>query len=229
MPRFTERRVNFLTEGVEMGKHEITVALPKGRLLKESVEFLRKVGIDASETLKETRKLIFECNRFRFILVKPMDVPTYVYYGTADIGIAGKDVIEEKGFELYEPLDLGFGECRLSVAEPVDIPEPYDIESLSFIRVATKYPRITDRFFREKGIHPEIITLYGSVELAPLVGLSDRIVDLVQTGTTLKANGLREVDVILHSTARLIVNRASLKTKYSRIKPLIDSMRRGLS
>ncbi len=203
----------------------ITFALPKGRLLRDSVEFLAGCGIDASETLSETRKLIFEWENFRFILVKPLDVPTYVYYGTADLGIAGKDVIEEKGFDLYEPLDLGFGECRLSVAEPENIEEHYDLERLSYIRVATKYPRITDRYFRSKGIHPEIIVLYGSVELAPLVGLTDRIVDLVQTGTTLRANGLREVDVILRSTARLIVNRASLKTKYSLLKPLIDKMK----
>ena len=207
---------------------QITIALPKGRLLKDAVGFLEEAGIDASETLKETRKLIFNRENFRFILVKPMDVPTYVYYGTADIGIAGKDVIEEKGYDLYEPLDLGFGACRLSVAEPEEIEEPYDLEKLSFIRVATKYPRITDKYFRSKGIHPEIIVLYGSVELAPLVGLSDRIVDLVQTGTTLRANGLREVDTILHSTARLIVNRASLKTRYSIIKPIIDRIKRAL-
>ncbi|GAB6077051.1 ATP phosphoribosyltransferase [Desulfurobacterium crinifex] len=207
---------------------QITIALPKGRLLKDAVGFLKEAGIDASETLKETRKLIFNWENFRFILVKPMDVPTYVYYGTADIGIAGKDVIEEKGYDLYEPLDLGFGACRLSVAEPEEIEEPYDLEKLSFIRVATKYPRITDNYFRSKGIHPEIIVLYGSVELAPLVGLSDRIVDLVQTGTTLRANGLREVDTILHSTARLIVNRASLKTRYSIIKPIIDRIKKAL-
>ncbi|RKQ63839.1 ATP phosphoribosyltransferase [Thermovibrio guaymasensis] len=207
----------------------ITFALPKGRLLKESVEFLKKAGVDASETLKETRKLIFESGKYRFLLVKPMDVPTYVFYGAADLGIAGKDVIKEKGFDLYEPLDLRFGECRLSVAEPVNISEPYDLEKLSFIRVATKYPKITDRYFRSKGIHPEIIILYGSVELAPLVGLSDRIVDLVQTGTTLRENGLREVDTILNSTARLIVNRASLKTKYSEIKPIIDSLKSAIS
>ena len=207
---------------------QITIALPKGRLLKDAVGFLKEAKIDASETLKETRKLIFNRENFRFILVKPMDVPTYVYYGTADIGIAGKDVIEEKGYDLYEPLDLGFGACRLSVAEPEEIEEPYDLEKLSFIRVATKYPRITDKYFRSKGIHPEIIVLYGSVELAPLVGLSDRIVDLVQTGTTLRANGLREVDTILHSTARLIVNRASLKTRYSIIKPIIDRIKKAL-
>ena len=208
-----------------MGYQTVTVALPKGRLLKEAVDFLIKSGIDASETLSETRKLIFRWENFRFILVKPMDVPTYVYYGTADVGIAGKDVIEEKGYDLYEPLDLKFGACRLSVAEPEDISEPYDLDKLSYIRVATKYPKVTDAYFRSKGIHPEIITLYGSVELAPLVGLSDRIVDLVQTGTTLKVNGLREVDVILHSTARLIVNRASLKTKYSLLKGMIDRMK----
>lgn len=209
-----------------MRYNHITVALPKGRLLKDAVNFLKTVGIDASETLKETRKLIFKWKNFHFILVKPMDVPTYVYYGTADVGIAGKDVIEEKNYDIYEPLDLGFGACRLSVAEPKEIEEPYDLEKLSYIRVATKYPRITDRYFRSKGIHPEIIVLYGSVELAPLVGLSDRIADLVQTGTTLRANGLKEVDTILHSTARLIVNRPSLKTKYSILKPLIYRMKK---
>ena len=211
-----------------MGYETVTVALPKGRLLKEAVNFLIKSGIDASETLSETRKLVFNWKNFRFILVKPMDVPTYVYYGTADVGIAGKDVIAEKGYDLYEPLDLKFGACRLSVAEPRNIAEPYDLDRLSYIRVATKYPKITDAYFRNKGIHPEIITLYGSVELAPLVGLSDRIVDLVQTGTTLKVNGLREVDVILHSTARLVVNRASLKTKYSVIKGMVDRMKEFL-
>ncbi|ADU96792.1 ATP phosphoribosyltransferase [Thermovibrio ammonificans] len=204
---------------------KVTFALPKGRLLKEAVDFLSSVGIDASEVLTQTRKLIFEWEGYRFLLVKPMDVPTYVYYAAADLGIAGKDVIEEKGYDLYEPFDLGFGACRLSVAEPVNAPEPYDLEKLSYIRVATKYPRITDAYFRSKGIHPEIITLYGSVELAPLVGLTDRIVDLVQTGNTLKANGLKEVDTILHSTARLIVNKASLKTKYSLIKPILDRVK----
>ena len=207
---------------------EITFALPKGRLLKDTVEVLNSANIHASEVLKESRKLIFQFENFKFILVKPMDVPTYVYYGSADIGIAGKDVIEEKRYELYEPLDLKFGKCRLSVAEPENIAEPYDLEKLSFIRVATKYPRITDSYFRSRGIHPEIITLYGSVELAPLVGLSDRIIDLVQTGSTLRANGLREVDVILETTARLIVNRASLKTKYSLIKNVIEKLKRQI-
>ncbi|WP_456398020.1 ATP phosphoribosyltransferase, partial [Desulfurobacterium sp.] len=202
-----------------MEKEKLTFALPKGRLLKDAVKLLAEVGIDASSTLEETRKLIFESDGFKFILVKPMDVPTYVYYGAADLGIVGKDVIDEKGLEVYEPLDLKFGLCRLCVAEPVNISEPYDIEKLSFIKVATKFPKITDKYFRSRGVHPEIIELYGSVEIAPLLGLSERIVDLVQTGTTLKANGLREVDTILVSTARLIVNRASLKTKYGRVKP----------
>ncbi len=200
----------------------ITIALPKGRLMKDAVDMLCQSGIDASETLTQTRKLIFIKDNFRFILVKPMDVPTYVFHGAADIGVAGRDVIEERGLDVYEPLDLKFGKCRLSVAEPKTIDEPYDVEKLSFVRIATKYPRITDSYFRNKGIHPEIIVLYGSVELAPLIGLSDRIADLVQTGSTLKANGLREVGVILRSTARLIVNRASLKTKYEIINPLIN-------
>ncbi|OMH40459.1 ATP phosphoribosyltransferase [Desulfurobacterium indicum] len=211
-----------------MEKGKLTFALPKGRLLKGAVKLLAEVDIDASLTLEETRKLIFENDGFKFILVKPMDVPTYVYYGAADFGIAGKDVIDEKGLEVYEPLDLKFGFCRLCVAEPVNISEPYDIEKLSFIKVATKFPRITDKYFRSRGVHPEIIELYGSVEIAPLLGLSERIVDLVQTGTTLKANGLREVDTILVSTARLIVNRASLKTKYERVKPIIDAIKRHI-
>ena len=207
---------------------EITFAIPKGRLLKEAIRFLSRAGIVKEEIFSEQRKLIFKSNNFKFLLVKPMDVPTYVYYGTADVGIAGKDVIEERGYDLYEPLDLKFGRCRLSVAEPMNAKEPYDIEKISFTRVATKYPKITDRYFREKGIHPEIIELHGSVELAPLVGLAERIVDLVQTGTTLRVNGLKEVDVILHSTARLIVNRASLKTKYRKIKELINVLKEAI-
>ncbi|SNR82030.1 ATP phosphoribosyltransferase [Desulfurobacterium atlanticum] len=209
-----------------MDRDKITFALPKGRLLEDAVNLLYEVGIDARQTLEKTRKLIFENGKYKFILVKPMDVPTYVYYGAADVGIAGKDVIEEKGLDVYEPLDLKFGFCRLCVAEPERISEPYDIEKLSFIKVATKYPKITDKYFRSRGVHPEIIELYGSVEIAPLLGLTDRIVDLVQTGSTLRANGLKEVDTILVSTARLIVNRASLKTKYEMLKSFIESLRK---
>ncbi len=208
-----------------MDRDRITFALPKGRLLEKAVELLLKAEIDASQVLEKTRKLIFENGKYRFILVKPFDVSTYVYHGAADLGIAGKDVIEEKGLDVYEPIDLKFGFCRLCVAEPVDISEPYDIEKLSFIKVATKFPKITDKYFRSKGVHPEIIELYGSVEIAPLLELTDRIVDLVQTGSTMKANGLREVDTILVSTARLIVNRASLKTKYERVKDLVGRIK----
>ncbi len=208
---------------------QLTFALPKGRLLKKTVELLKKAGIDASEVLEDTRKLIFKWKIFEFVLVKPFDVPTYVFHGAADLGVVGKDVLLEKSLDVYEPLDLKFGACRLSVAEPVGMSEPYSREKLSFVKVATKYPRITDSFFRSMGIHPEIVVLYGSVEIAPILGLSERIVDLVQTGRTLKENGLREVDTILHSTARLIVNKASLKTKHKLIKPLISRLKGALA
>ena len=156
--------------------------------------------------------------------MRATDVPTYVEYGCADIGVVGKDTLLEQNKDLYEPLDLKFGYCRLVVAEPKALRQNDDPGSWSNIRVATKYPNVTERYFAAKGIQVELIKLYGSMELAPLVGLSERIVDLVSTGATLRDNGMVEVETIAEITTRLIVNRASLKTKHARIRRIIDAL-----
>lgn len=207
----------------------MTLALPKGRLLKPALELLDRMGIDGVNAA--SRKLIFADERhgLRVLILKPADIPAYVEYGAADLGIVGKDILLEQEPDVYEPLDLGFGFCRLVVAEPEELWRRDDPAKWSWVRVATKYPNLTERYFSERGIQVELIRLDGSVELAPLVGLADRIVDLVQSGETLRANGLVEVDEILRSTARLIVNRASLKTGYGAVSALIEAMKKGVT
>ena len=204
----------------------ITFALPKGRILQDSMELFGQIGITCPEMKEESRKLVFENpeQKFRFMAVRATDVPTYVEYGCADLGVVGKDTLLEQGKNLYEPLDLKFGYCRLVVAEPESLKESDNPLNWSNIRVATKYPNITERYFSAKGIQVELIKLYGSIELAPLVGLSERIVDLVSTGGTLKANKLVEVETIAEVTSRLIANRASLKTKHRQISSIIDRL-----
>jgi ATP phosphoribosyltransferase len=164
----------------------------------------------------------------RYTIVRATDVPTYVEYGSADLGIVGKDTLMEQGKDVYEPLDLKFGYCRMMVAEPAGLAKDDDPAGWSHIRIATKYPHVAENYFAAKGIQVEIIKLYGSIELAPLVGLSERIVDLVSTGETLKQNGLVEVETIAEITTRLIVNRASLKTKHKRITEIIKGLERVL-
>ena len=204
----------------------ITIAIPKGRILDESVALFGKICIDCAELLGSSRKLIFEdqAARMRYMIVRATDVPTYVEYGCADLGIVGKDTLLEQEKDVYEPLDLKFGYCRLMVAEPAGLARDDDPASWSNIRIATKYPNITEKYFAAKGVQVEIIKLYGSIELAPLVGLSERIVDLVSTGETLRQNGLVEVETIAEITTRLIVNRASLKTKHQRITEIMDGL-----
>jgi len=204
----------------------ITFALPKGRIMQDSMELFAQIGITCPEMNDESRKLVFENpeQKFRFMAVRATDVPTYVEYGCADLGVVGKDTLLEQGKNLYEPLDLKFGYCRLVVAEPKELQKSDNPLNWSNIRVATKYPNITERYFTSKGIQVELIKLYGSIELAPLVGLSERIVDLVSTGGTLKANNMVEVETIAEVTTRLIVNRASLKTKHQRISKIIDDL-----
>ena len=204
----------------------ITIAIPKGRILEESVELFGRIGIDCRELLSDSRKLIFENQeqRIRYMIVRATDVPTYVEYGSADLGIVGKDTLMEQCKDVYEPLDLKFGYCRMMVAEPADLRKAEDPSCWSHIRVATKYPHVTENYFAAKGVQVEIIKLYGSIELAPLVGLSDRIVDLVSTGETMRQNGLVEVETIAEITTRLIVNRASLKTKNARISSIIQGL-----
>ena len=207
----------------------LTVALPKGRLLDPALQLLSAMGIQGLEA--DTRKLLLaDAERdLRFIFLKPADIPTYVQYGAADLGIVGKDILAEQQPDVYEPVDLGFGFCRLVVAESRELWERDDPAKWSWVRVATKYPTLTERYFSERGIQVEMIRLDGSIELAPLVGLAERIVDLVQSGETLRANGLVEVAEIMTSTARLIVNRASLKTAHARVNALIAAMRQEVA
>ena len=205
----------------------LRIAMPKGRLLKQCRALFDKIGFDLSAMDREKRKLMFSFPEYGFevMVVKPMDVPVYVEYGVADLGVAGKDVILEERSDVYEPLDLGFGYCRMVVAQPKGIELPkYGLG----LKVATKYPRIAEYHYSKKGIPVEIIQLYGSVELAPLVGLAHQIVDIVETGTTLRENNLEEVETIFEITARLIVNRSSMRLKYKRISELISAIEKGL-
>jgi ATP phosphoribosyltransferase len=206
-------------------KERLTLALPKGRLLDGALAVLRDLGVEGVDAASRT--LIFDDpgGRLRLLFLKPADVPVYVTYGAADLGVVGKDILLEQEPDVYEPLDLGFGFCRLVVAERKDLFDRDDPSRWSWVRVATKYPRLAEHYISHRGIQVEIVPLDGSIELAPLVGLADRIVDLVQSGATLRANGLVEVAEITRSTARLIVNRASMKTEYAAVKRLIDDMR----
>ncbi len=205
----------------------ITLALPKGRILKEALPLLARLGIvpepDFSD--EDSRKLMFETSRadVRIIRVRSFDAATFVAFGAAQIGIAGNDVLMEFAFsELYAPVDLGIGHCRLSVAQPAALSD--DIRSLSHVRVATKYPGITRRHFAALGVQAEVIKLNGAMELAPITGLADRIVDLVSTGKTLAENGLVESEIIAQVSSRLIVNRAAFKT-HPGVVPIVDAMR----
>ena len=207
----------------------LTLALPKGRLLDPALALLGGMGVKGLDA--DSRRLVLadEAMGLRFIFLKAADIPTYVEYGAADLGIVGKDILLEQERDVYEPVDLGFGFCRLVVAEPKELWERDDPAKWSWVRVATKYPTLTERYFSARGIQVEIVRLDGSIELAPLVGLAERIVDLVQSGETLRANGLVEVAEIMTSTARLIVNRASLKTAHARVNALIHAMRQEVS
>jgi ATP phosphoribosyltransferase len=207
-------------------KETLTIALSKGRILKEAVELFKKAGIQLKMSVTDERRLIFENKKenLRFMILRSQDVPTYVEHGAADMGVAGKDVLTEEKKDIYEPLDLGIGFCRMVVAEPKEMVRGDNPERWTHVRVATKYPNITLKHFLEKGIQVELIRLYGSVELAPLLGLSERVVDLVQTGETLKKTGLVEMETIMEVTSRLVVNRASLKTKPGRIKEMVERL-----
>jgi ATP phosphoribosyltransferase len=210
-----------------MASDRIAIALPKGRLFPATLSLFARIGITEAEKLADTRRLIVDDagRGLRFLALKPVDIPVYVEHGAADLGIVGKDLLSEQGRDVYEPLDLGFGACRLVVAEPARLRLTDDPATWSSLRVATKYPRLTERHFSQKGIQVEIVSLAGSIELAPAMGLAERVVDLVDSGRTLRENGLVEVEVILRSSARLVVNRASLKTRYGAIQSLIESLR----
>jgi ATP phosphoribosyltransferase len=210
----------------------ITIALSKGRIFDETVPLLAAAGVATREDPETSRKLILTTNKrdVRVIIVRASDVPTYVQYGAADIGVAGKDVLDEHGGHgLYQPVDLKIARCRMMVA----VREGYDyqraIRQGGRLRVATKYVQTAREHFASKGMHVDLIKLYGSMELAPLTGLADAIVDLVSTGSTLKANGLVAVEEVAAVSARLIVNQASLKLKRDQVQPLLDSFARAVS
>lgn len=207
----------------------ITIALSKGKLLSPTLALFRQAGYSAYHVDESDRRLILEYpeHGHRVLFVRPSDVPVYVEYGAADLGVVGKDVLLEQSPDVYEPLDLGLGVCKLVVAKPNG---QSPIQRLSSkLRVATKYPKITERFFNQQGLPVELIKLYGSIELAPLVGLADRIVDLVETGETLKANHLVEEEIIAWSSARLIVNRASLKLKHAVVTEVIARIKKQVT
>ena len=205
----------------------ITLALSKGRIFEETLPLLAAAGIQVLEDPDSSRKLILPTNQaqVRDVLVRATDVPTYVEYGGADIGVAGRDVlIEHGGAGLYQPLDLRIAQCRMSVAVRDDFDYDNAVRQGSRLRVATKYTTIARQHFADKGVHVDLIKLYGSMELAPLTGLADAIVDLVSTGSTLKANRLVEVERIMDISSRLVVNQAALKLKREALKPLIDAI-----
>lgn len=208
---------------------KITIALAKGRLAEQAFTLLEGMGVDCAEPKDPGRRLVLadEKNSIAFILVKPSDVPTYVEHGVADIGFVGKDTLMEENRPLYEVLDLGFGRCRLCIAGFAHKREG-SVTRANY-RVATKYPNIARDYYADQGKTIEIIKLNGSVELGPLVGLSDVILDIVESGSTLKANGLTVLEEICEVSARLVVNRVALKTKRERVKWLIDGIRAELN
>ena len=209
----------------------LTLALSKGRIFDETMPLLRAAGIEVLDDPEKTRKLILDTNQpgVRVVMVRASDVPTYVQYGGADLGVVGKDTLLESGTHgLYQPLDLHIAKCRVSVAVRQDFDYAGTVKSGARLRVATKYVQIARNFFAEKGVHVDIIKLYGSMELAPLTGLADAIVDLVSTGITLKANHLVEVERIMDISSQLVVNQASLKLKHAVMAPLLAQFAAGV-
>jgi ATP phosphoribosyltransferase len=210
----------------------ITLALSKGRIFEETLPLLKSAGIEVTEDPEKSRKLILATTHpeVRVVLVRATDVPTYVQYGGADIGVAGKDVLLEHGGQgLYQPLDLKIAKCRMSVAARSDFNYEDAVKQGSRIRVATKYTSVARDHFADKGVHVDLVKLYGSMELAPLTGLADAIVDLVSTGSTLKANDLVEVEHIKQLSARLVVNQAALKLKREPIRKIIDAVEAAIA
>jgi len=210
----------------------ITIALSRGRILDETLPLLRAAGIRTIDDPENSRKLVLHTNRrdVRVIIVRAADVPTYVQYGAADLGVAGKDVLDEHGGQgLYQPLDLKIARCRMMVAVPKDFDYQNASRPGARLKVATKYVQTAREHFAAKGMHVDLIKLYGSMELAPLTGLADAIVDLVSTGNTLKANNLKAVEEIAPVSARLVINQAALKLKRDDIQPLLDAFARAVA
>lgn len=205
----------------------LTIALTKGRILKETLPLLAEAGIAPLEDISASRKLIFPTNHadIQLVVLRGSDVPTYVRYGAADMGVSGKDMLlENDGADLYEPLDLGIARCRLMTAGLKDRPLPK-----RRVRVATKFVNVAKRYFAERGVQADIIKLYGAMELAPLMDLADLIVDIVDTGNTLKANGMAPIDLIADISSRLVVNKASLKCKHAQVQRVIEQLRAAVA
>lgn len=208
-------------------RQPLTIALTKGRILKETLPLLAEAGIAPLEDISASRKLIFPTNvaDIQLVVLRGSDVPTYVRYGAADMGISGKDMLlENDGADLYEPLDLGIARCRLMTAGLKDRPLPK-----RRVRVATKFVNVAKHFFAERGIQADIIKLYGAMELAPLMDLADLIVDIVDTGNTLRANGMAPIDLIADISSRLVVNKASMKCKHAQVQRVIEQMRAAVA
>lgn len=208
-----------------MEQEYLTIALSKGTLLKPTVELFQRAGLPASGVNEDSRSMVFTYDSpgIKYIMCRPTDVPTYVEQGAADLGIVGKDVIVEQGKDVFEMVDLYYGYCRFVVAVP-EAMKGTAMKDLNYKRAATKFPVVAERFFRSQGLQVEIIKLHGNIELAPLMGLADMIVDIVSTGRTLRENRLVELVKIMDSTTRLICNRVSYRTKYEQIQPLIEKL-----
>jgi ATP phosphoribosyltransferase len=217
----------------------IILALPKGRILEEAAAVFRRAGFDLSPVLGDSRRLVHDCGPLRVLVLRSSDVATYVTHGAADAGVAGSDVLDEEGRDLFEPLDLAIGRCRMIVAERAEpAPGPTSTSpawddaadrAQAHLRVATKYPRTTRAYLQRKGITAEVIKLSGAIELGPLTGLCDRIVDITQTGETLRQNGLVEIDTVAQVSSRLVVNPARLKLDGDRLAALIDALERAVA
>ncbi|NQZ33173.1 MAG: ATP phosphoribosyltransferase [Oceanospirillaceae bacterium] len=209
-----------------MKKEQLTIALSKGRILKETLPLLERANIIPAEDIFSSRKLIFDTNHanIKLVIIRATDVPTYVEYGGADMGIAGKDVLMEHGGKgLYEPLDLEIAKCKLMVAGLKGAPEVQ-----GRMRVATKFVNVAKQYFASQGQQIDVIKLYGAMELAPIMGLADRIVDIVDTGNTLVANGLEQLDFIANVSSRLVVGQAPMKLKYRQIQPILDMLSKAI-
>lgn len=205
----------------------LIVGIPKGRILEDAAALFSRAGYDVAPALSSSRRLVHDCGPLRILVLRSQDVPTYVDYGAADVGIAGRDVLEEQGRDLYEPVDLGIGACRMVMAEPED--RPVDDGAHMHLRVASKYPHITREYLQRRGITADVIKLAGAIELGPLTGLCDRIVDITETGETLRQNGLVEIETIMEISSRLVVNPASLKLRHRAVATLVDSLAGALA
>jgi len=194
--------------------------------MEDAAAVFKKAGYDLTPIFGDSRRLVHECGRVRVLVLRNADVPTYVAHGAADVGVVGSDVLDEEGRDLYEPVDLQIGRCRMIVAERAD--RRIDDRSQSHLRIGTKYPRTTREYLHRKGITAEVIALSGAIELGPLTGLCDRIVDITQTGETLRQNGLVEIDTIADVSTRFVINPARLKLDGDRLKPMIDAVERAV-